>query len=86
MLNMKVREFLRSEEKMGQRNYRRNPGVGRSDIQNGDPPQGVSPIPHMESGSWVNNATKLIQGARDLLPVVFIKKHIVEILSTSAEN
>ncbi len=63
---------------MGQRNLiEGTPVLVVVDIQNGDPPRdGVSPIPHMESdGSWVNNATKLIQGARDAdVPVVFIQE------------
>ena len=54
-----------------------NPVLVVVDIQNGDPPTaGVAPIPHMQSdGSWVSNATQLIQGARDAdVPVVFIQE------------
>ena len=54
-----------------------NPVLVVVDIQNGDPPSaGITPIPHMPSdGSWIANATQLIQGARDAdVPVVFIQE------------
>ena len=54
-----------------------NPVLVVVDIQNGDPPSaGITPIPHMPSdGSWIANATQLIQGAREAdVPVVFIQE------------
>ena len=74
----KKRISTEQKNSMSQRNLiEGNPVLVVVDIQNGDPPQaGVTPIPHMQSdGSWVTNATKLIQGARDAnVPVVFIQE------------
>ena len=72
------KKILRSKKSMSQRHLiEGNPVLVVVDIQNGDPPQaGVPPIPHMQSdGSWVTNATKLIESARESnVPVVFIQE------------
>ena len=72
------KKFYGAKKSMSQRHLiEGNPVLVVVDIQNGDPPQaGVPPIPHMQSdGSWVTNATKLIESARESnVPVVFIQE------------